>query len=151
MPNYIVNGTDLTTIADAIRTKSGGTNSLSFPDGFVSECGNIKTVDTIQARTYTQRNTALNQGGTFSPGAGILHTVNISLTNPVPNTPVQITSMTVSTSDNSWDLTIKSITKPSETTAKIELWFSNISSNSVTIPAKYIYYSFVATYLSLSS
>lgn len=32
---------DLTTVANAIRAKSGGSDSLAFPSGFVSEIGNI--------------------------------------------------------------------------------------------------------------
>lgn len=33
--------TDLTSVANAIRTKSGGSSQLAFPSGFVSEIGNI--------------------------------------------------------------------------------------------------------------
>lgn len=43
MSNYIVDGSDLTSVANAIRAKSGGSSSLSFPSGFVSEIGNIST------------------------------------------------------------------------------------------------------------
>lgn len=32
---------DLTSVADAIRAKSGGSGQLAFPSGFVSEIGNI--------------------------------------------------------------------------------------------------------------
>ena len=32
---------DLTSVADAIRVKSGGSGQLAFPSGFVSEIGNI--------------------------------------------------------------------------------------------------------------
>ena len=41
MSNYIVTGEQLTSIADAIRAKSGGESQLAFPAGFVSECGGI--------------------------------------------------------------------------------------------------------------
>ena len=41
MATYNVQGTSLTAVADAIRAKSGGTDELVFPDGFVSEIGNI--------------------------------------------------------------------------------------------------------------
>ena len=37
MSNYIVDGNDLTSVANAIRTKSGGSSQLAFPSGFVSE------------------------------------------------------------------------------------------------------------------
>lgn len=43
MANYIVSDTDLTSIADAIRAKSGGSSQLAFPAGFVSEIGSIET------------------------------------------------------------------------------------------------------------
>ena len=35
--------TDLTSVANAIRAKSGGSSQLAFPAGFVSEIGNIPT------------------------------------------------------------------------------------------------------------
>ena len=38
---YTVKQSSLTAVADAIREKSGGSQSLSFPNGFVSEIGNI--------------------------------------------------------------------------------------------------------------
>ena len=41
MSNYLVNSTDLTSVADAIRAKSGGSSSLEFPTDFVSEIGSI--------------------------------------------------------------------------------------------------------------
>ena len=34
---------DLTSVANAIRAKSGGSSQLAFPAGFVSEIGNIPT------------------------------------------------------------------------------------------------------------
>ena len=43
MSNYIVDGSDLTSVANAIRAKSGGSSQLAFPAGFVSEIGNIPT------------------------------------------------------------------------------------------------------------
>jgi hypothetical protein len=33
----------LTSVADAIRAKSGGSAGLAFPSGFISEIGNIPT------------------------------------------------------------------------------------------------------------
>lgn len=43
MSNYIASDTDLTAVANAIRAKSGGSTSLVFPGGFVSEIGSIQT------------------------------------------------------------------------------------------------------------
>ena len=43
MADYVVNENDLTSIADAIRTKSGTTASLSFPTEFVSAIENISS------------------------------------------------------------------------------------------------------------
>lgn len=41
MANYIATDTDLTAVADAIRTKGGTSAQLSFPAGFVSAIGDI--------------------------------------------------------------------------------------------------------------
>lgn len=43
MSDYRVKGTDLASVADAIRTKGGTSAGLSFPDGFVSAVQNIPT------------------------------------------------------------------------------------------------------------
>lgn len=41
MANYLVTDTDLTSVANAIRTKGGTSASLTFPSGFVSAVQNI--------------------------------------------------------------------------------------------------------------
>lgn len=41
MSDYKVTDTELTSVANAIRAKSGGSGQLAFPAGFVSEIGNI--------------------------------------------------------------------------------------------------------------
>lgn len=41
MPNYLTNDIELTSIADAIRAKTGGSSPIEYPNGFVSEIGNI--------------------------------------------------------------------------------------------------------------
>lgn len=41
MANYIVQDTSLETVADAIRAKTGGTEKLVFPAGFVEAVENI--------------------------------------------------------------------------------------------------------------
>lgn len=43
MAEYKVSGSDLTSIASAIRTKGGTSAALSFPTGFVSAIGDIPT------------------------------------------------------------------------------------------------------------
>lgn len=49
--------TDLTSVANAIRAKSGGSYQLAFPSGFVSEIGNIPSggsgLTTIASGTFT--------------------------------------------------------------------------------------------------
>lgn len=47
MANYIASDTDLTAVADAIRTKGGTAAQLTFPSGFVSAIGAITTGDNI--------------------------------------------------------------------------------------------------------
>lgn len=41
--DYLTTDTDITKVADAIRSKTGSTNALVFPDGFVEAIGNIPT------------------------------------------------------------------------------------------------------------
>lgn len=43
MSNYIVDGADLTSVANAIRTKGGTSGALSFPNGFISAVEAIET------------------------------------------------------------------------------------------------------------
>ena len=47
MANYIVNDTDLTSVANAIRTKSGTSGQLAFPSGFVSAVNSIDEIATM--------------------------------------------------------------------------------------------------------
>lgn len=39
--NYLVSDTDMTAVADAIRTAGGTSSSLQFPQGFVDAIGNL--------------------------------------------------------------------------------------------------------------
>lgn len=49
MSDYIVDGADLTSVANAIRAKGGTSAQLQFPQGFVNAIGNISTEEiTIQ-------------------------------------------------------------------------------------------------------
>lgn len=60
MANYLVTDTELTSIADAIRTKGGTSESLEFPTDFVSAIENIP-----------------------SGGGGGNYEITVSLTNPI--------------------------------------------------------------------
>lgn len=53
MAEYLVTDTDLTSIADAIRTKGGTSAELVFPAEFVSAIANIPSGGTLQAKTVT--------------------------------------------------------------------------------------------------
>lgn len=44
---YAVNAVDLQAVAEAIRQKTGKTDSLQFPDGFVSEVGAIQSAEGV--------------------------------------------------------------------------------------------------------
>ena len=43
MPNYLVDGQDLTSVADAIRAKGGTSDPLTFPGGFIDAIDDIPT------------------------------------------------------------------------------------------------------------
>lgn len=59
MANYKVSDTDLISVANAIRTKGGTSESLLFPDGFVSAIGNIPTGggSTLITKSITENGT----------------------------------------------------------------------------------------------
>ena len=42
MAEYLTNTTDLTAVANAIRSKGGTTEPLVYPDGFVTAINNIQ-------------------------------------------------------------------------------------------------------------
>lgn len=51
MADYLTNDTDLKAVADAIRDKGGTSAPLTYPDGFVSAIGAIKSNPTLQTKT----------------------------------------------------------------------------------------------------
>lgn len=59
MANYIATGTDLTSVADAIRTKGGTSSSLEFPSGFITAIQNIPSGGsaTLIAKSITANGT----------------------------------------------------------------------------------------------
>lgn len=61
MANYKVTDTELTSVADAIRTKGGTQAQLEFPTGFVTAIGNIPTGGSATLITK-----AITQNGTYN-------------------------------------------------------------------------------------
>lgn len=51
MADYLVTDTELTDVANAIRTKAGLSETLEFPSEFVSKIENIPTGGTLQSKT----------------------------------------------------------------------------------------------------
>ena len=62
MANYLINDEQLTSVANAIRAKTGSSSGLSFPNGFVSEIGELGTADHTAEDALLQRNVS----GTYS-------------------------------------------------------------------------------------
>jgi hypothetical protein len=58
MSDYVCTDTQLTSIANAIRTKGGTSAQLSFPTGFVNAINNIETEPNLQAKTGITPTTA---------------------------------------------------------------------------------------------
>ena len=56
---------DLTSVANAIRAKSGGSGSLAFPSGFVSEIGNISGGGDTLPSGYTACNYIQSSGDAY--------------------------------------------------------------------------------------
>lgn len=64
MAEYITNDTDLKSVADAIRAKTGKTDPLTYPTEFVSEIAGIETggTDTLEARMNNTMTEYSNSG-----------------------------------------------------------------------------------------
>ena len=99
MTDYFVSDTDLTSVANAIRTKGGTSAQLSFPDGFNEAIANISaggtdvsdttaTAADVVAGKYFYTSAGVRTQGSMAVYAGEYHvsgyTVSISLTNPFP-------------------------------------------------------------------
>lgn len=85
---YFVNAADLKAVADAIRTKGETTESLAFPDGFVSAIEQLSTSVKVPEFTYNGTYNVLDDGddnwrvkflssGTFIPSTDM--TVDVCL------------------------------------------------------------------------
>lgn len=77
MSNYLVDGADLTSIADAIRIKGGASGQLQFPQGFVDAVEAIETggglpsgVSAVATGTVTV--TSASSGLIFTHGLGVI-------------------------------------------------------------------------------
>lgn len=68
---FLDNG--LTTIADSIRAKAGGTDSMAFPDGFVSKINSIKNTGDI---VLSSLNKDTVWGGIKTISVTMTHTAN---------------------------------------------------------------------------
>ena len=102
MAAYITNTAELTSIANAIRTKTGTNNSLVFPTGFVTAIQNISSGATLQAKTGINPTTSSQ---TISPDNGYDGLSSVQI-NAMPSgsakgpTTVSGSSATVSTGTN---------------------------------------------------
>ena len=68
MANYKVSGTDLASIANAIRTKGGTSSQLSFPLDFVSAIGNIPTSQPVLTTKSISANGTYNASSDNADG-----------------------------------------------------------------------------------
>ena len=76
MANYIVSDTNLTAVANAIRTKGGTSEQLEFPDDFVSAIGDIQTGGGVTVEPLS-----VTENGTYTAPTGKAYspvTVNVS-------------------------------------------------------------------------
>lgn len=97
MANYVVSDTNLTAIANAIRTKGGTSASLEFPDDYVSAIGNIPTGTTP---TGTKSITA---NGTYDVAAYANADVAVPLPTPRSASDVTVSGSTVTVTAGAYE------------------------------------------------
>ena len=94
MAEYLTNTTDLTSVANAIRTKGGTTELLAYPDEFVT------AIYAIQTGTELQIIVAVTSGATVTASKGSLSvsgtSVNGTCTLTVPEAGTWSVSATLS-------------------------------------------------------
>ena len=88
MANYVVSDTNLTAVANAIRTKGGTSEQLEFPDDFVSAIGDIQTGG---GSSVTVEPLSVTENGTYTAPTGKAYSpVSVSVsgggTTPVDTT-----------------------------------------------------------------
>lgn len=97
MKQYITNDNDLTSIANAIRTKGGTTDPLVFPDGFSAAVGAISTAPDTQEKAVT-----ITENGTTSvtPDEGkVLSKVDVTVNVPATPTEEKTVSLDMASGD----------------------------------------------------
>lgn len=102
MAEYKVSGANLTSVADAIRTKGGTSASLSFPDEFVSAIGAIPTGSgsTLITKSIAANGTYDAQDDDADGYSQV--TVNV----PAPSVPFVIGTFTGQTSEKGSAITV---------------------------------------------
>ena len=93
---YRVDGTDLTSVADAIRTKGGTSDALEFPDGFVEAIGNIS------GGGSTLITKSITANGTYSASADNADGYS-SVTINVPQTTSPFEKVRTYTLEEAWE------------------------------------------------
>ena len=141
--NYSVTGEQLTGIADAIRTKTGDSSGLAFPDGFVSAIEGIADLSSLITNTaYAQKDSTIEVDAQTT--VAVIYTVqtpaDIALKNLFnvkmahPNTKVYISSVLVTESGSNLEVGI-TLTNPTDTDVEFEVFGPN---NSTGIEITYI-------------
>lgn len=126
MAEYLTNTTDLTLVADAIRTKGGTTELLTYPDEFVTAIHAIQTGTELQiivtvtsGATVTATKGSLSISGTSVNGTCTLvvpeegewtvsatlggETSNSNIVNVVSSYDTFLTFVSTTLNDNSWE------------------------------------------------
>lgn len=83
MAEYLVQDTSLTSVADAIRGKTGASDLLAFPEGYIEEVNKLVDTrgDTVTADTLLSGYTA--HGADGEPITGTKTTITAELLNGV--------------------------------------------------------------------
>lgn len=105
---YKTNTNELTSVANAIRTKGGTSAQLEYPNGFISAIQNIPSGGSVnlQTKSKTYTPTTSQQTETVSPDSGYngLSQVNVTV-NPIPSQYIVPSGSDTKTANGTYDVT----------------------------------------------
>lgn len=128
MADYLVTDTELTSVADAIRTKGGTSASLSFPTGFVSAINDITPPSGTAGTPTATKGSVSNHQVSVTPS--VTNTTGYITGGTITGTAVTVTASELASGDKSITSNGTGIDVVGYSTVSVAVPFSTIYSGS---------------------